>query len=74
MPAPMSSITSMRLVFKSPGPIDSNYAGPWDFNIANYTDRSFCNQAPMVLIRTDGYFNSVQTNIYDENRQALYQD
>ena len=46
----MSGITSRRLTFKSPGPIDSNYAGPWDFNIANYTD-ILCYQGPIVLIQ-----------------------
>ena len=72
MAAPMSSITSSRLTFKSPGPIDSNYAGPWDFNIANYTDILLLSGTDSSY-PTDGYINTVQTNIYDDARQALYQ-
>lgn len=73
MPAPMSSITSMRLAFKSPGPVDSNYAGPWDFNIANYTDEILRGSGVDASYPGNSYFNSVQTNIYDDQRQALYQ-
>lgn len=72
MPAPMSSITSMRLTFKSPGAIDSNYAGPWDFNIANYANDILESGQDLSYPGAD-YFNSVQTNIYDDKRQALYQ-
>lgn len=72
MPGPMSSITSMRVVYKSPGPIDQNYAGPWDFNIANYTDQ-ILQSGTDASYPGSSYFNSIQTNIYDEKRQALYQ-
>ena len=72
MAGPMSSITSMRMTFKSPGVIDSNYAGPWDFNIANYTDMILESNQDLSFSGF-GYFNSVQTNIYDDARQALYQ-
>ena len=72
MAAPMSSITSSRLTFKSPGPIDSNYAGPWDFNIANYAD-DILNSGADSSYPTTGYFKTVQSNIYDDKRQALYQ-
>ena len=71
-PAPMSSIVSMRMTFKSPGPVDSNYAGPWDFNIANYADTILLSGQDLSY-PDRGYFNSVQTNIYDDRRQALYQ-
>ena len=72
MAAPMSSITSMRMTFKSPGAIDSNYAGPWDFNIANYADAILLSGQDLSY-PGNSYFNSVQTNIYDDKRQALYQ-
>lgn len=71
MAGPMSSIISMRTIFKSPGPIDQNYAGPWDFNIANYADNIL--DSGTEISDPNGYFNSAQTNIYDNVRQALYQ-
>lgn len=57
--------------FKSPGPLDSNYAGPWDIGMVNFSFAfGLANEISYPFI---GYFNiSVQTNIYDENRQALY--
>lgn len=71
-PAPMTTVTSMRTVFKSPGPINSNYVGPWDFNIANYADYILFsgqdNSQPIFA-----YFNSFRTAVYDDKRQALYQ-
>ena len=36
IPAPMSGIVSNRVIYKSPGPLDSNYAGPWGVCKANY--------------------------------------
>ena len=63
--------TNDRIVFKSPGPIDQNYAGPW--GIARYNtlqDSTFFpvwEAAPVF-----GFFKSNQTIIFDEKRKALY--
>ena len=57
--------------FKSPGPIDSNYAGPWQLNLSNYLS-AFLGVAPYVSYPDWTYFNSVQIIIYDETRSALY--
>ena len=67
--SPVSS-DAYAIRFKSPGPIDANYAGPWQIAIITP------NTAPGSIISTSypgsGYFNTVQSNIYDEQRQALY--
>jgi hypothetical protein len=62
---------SIVTLFKSPGPLNQNYAGPWlngffsslnDFASYSYASVPFA-----------GYLTpSVQSLIYDENRQALY--
>ena len=61
--------------FKSPGPVDSNYAGPWQNALPNnpsgYSLSNFISY-PQVPGIASGYVNSVQTVIYDEKRQALY--
>jgi hypothetical protein len=63
--------TNNRLVFKSPGPIDENYAGPWGVirynTLALSLEFPVWNAAPVF-----GFFQSVQTNLYDEKRKALY--
>jgi hypothetical protein len=63
--------TNNRIVFKSPGPIDQNYAGPWGvvrFNsLADSLYIPVWKAAPVF-----GFFQSVQTNIYDNKRKALY--
>ena len=63
--------TNNRLVFKSPGAIDLNYAGPWGVirynTLATSIDFPVWEAAPIF-----GFFQSVQTNIYDDERQALY--
>ncbi len=60
-------------IFKSPGLIDQNYAGPWvtgsqnQLNLAS-TDVYQFNSIPEFA----GYFISVEGLLYDEKRQALY--
>ncbi len=73
--APGSGIAPVRTSFKSPGPLDQNYAGPWDFAIVNLLSAtvSIPAFAPPLSQPQFGYFNSAQTNIYDEKRKALYQ-
>ena len=72
IPSPFSGIAPVRTIFKSPGALDQNYAGPWDFAIINLVPDilglPFYESQPVR-----GYFNSAQTNIYDDQRQALYQ-
>lgn len=66
-----SAITSVRMVFKSPGPLDKNYAGPWDFDILNLLNEFFL--APIEDSQPIfGYFLSPQSNFFDDKRQALY--
>jgi hypothetical protein len=63
--------TNNRLVFKSPGQLDENYAGPWGVIRYNTLSESIYypvwKAAPLF-----GFFQSVQTNLYDEKRGALY--
>ncbi len=67
---PATGICPFITLFKSPGEIDSNYAGPWDLAMVN--------AFPFVGLQTEisqpvkGYFNTVQANIYDDKRKALY--
>ena len=61
--------------FKSPGPIDSNYAGPWQNALPNNsTAYGFGNfiSYPPVPGEAAGYVTTVQNLIYDEKRQVLY--
>ena len=63
--------TNNRVVFKSPGPIDQNYAGPWGVVRYNSLEDSIYYpvwQAAPIF----GFFQSAQTNFYDNKRQALY--
>lgn len=80
-----SYVNLLRLIvpsvirFKSPGPIESNYAGPWQVTITNLLAAIQTTGLPVVPpITTEisypqfGYFNSIRSLIYDENRRALY--
>ena len=63
--------TNNRLVYKSPGPIDQNYAGPW--GVVRYNSLSDSIYYPVWQANPlFGFFQSVQNNIYDEKRKALY--
>lgn len=57
--------------YKSPGNIDSNYAGPWQVTQVNQNS-FFWNIPPFTSYPVFGYFNSAQTIIYDDKRQVLY--
>lgn len=69
--APESNISSRRIIYKSPGPINQNYAGPWDFAISNNLNQAFfitnADSEPIF-----GYFLVPRSIVYDEKRQALY--
>ncbi len=57
--------------FKSPDGIDANYAGPWDMGYVNQLDTDLL--ANQISFPKRGYIPaSVQSNIYDESRKALY--
>jgi len=63
--------TNNRIVFKSPGPIDQNYAGPW--GVIRYNTLSISIYFPVWQASPlFGFFQSVQTNFYDDERKALY--
>jgi hypothetical protein len=66
-----SFIAPVVLRYKSPGPQDSNYAGPWEIGMANeFFGGSLAN---LISYPQRGNFpTSVQSNIYDDKRQALY--
>lgn len=63
--------TNNRIVFKSPGPIDENYAGPW--GVIRYNTLSDSIYYPVwKAAPLFGFFQSVQTSLYDNKRRALY--
>lgn len=72
LPNPGTMISTIRMLFKSPGSLAQNYAGPWDYAYLNLLNFFFA--APNE--RTEpifGYiYQSPQSNIYDDKRQALY--
>lgn len=68
----MSYIQEAGVIFKSPGAIDQNYAGPWQYIMWNGRSLdwviSLQDSQPVV-----GYIsNSIQSVVYDDTRQALY--
>ena len=65
-------IQEAGVIFKSPGPLDSNYAGPWQYIMWN--GRGIEWNLPLQDSNPGrlGYFTSVQCIIYDDARQALY--
>lgn len=71
LPAPMSGLTTTRIVYKSPGGIDQNYVGSWDVAVTNYLNSAFFFQtdASQPIL---GYYRSAKTIIYDDKREALY--
>lgn len=70
-PSYATYISPITTVFKSPGSIDTNYAGAWQnitLNQINNFWYSIQDAQPYYL----GIFNSSQITIYDDARQALY--
>jgi hypothetical protein len=62
---------SLVTLFKTPGPLNQNYAGPWLNGFAN--GLNFLGIYPYASVPFYGYlFPTVQGLIYDENREALY--
>lgn len=62
-----ANYSPVEVIFKSPGPIDQNYAGPWSFE---FTPTSY---TTLISEPIFGYLTTaVQSCIYDDKRQALY--
>jgi hypothetical protein len=58
-------------LFKTPGPLNQNYAGPWLNGFTNIL--TFLGIYPYASVPFDGYLvPTVRGLIYDEERQALY--
>jgi hypothetical protein len=72
-PNPGTCISTIRTVFKSPGPLDQNYAGPWDFSYVNLVNEFFLFAGNEKSQPVFGYIhNTPQSNLFDERRQSLY--
>lgn len=71
---PFNYIQPGLTLFKSAGPIDENYAGPWDYIMLNSV--AFNTLAPgdsgVISQPSLGYFTAPQEILYDEGRRALY--
>lgn len=66
-----SYIQPQVVTFKSPGPIDQNYAGPWNTAILSNGGQQY--GASTTISSPDfSYFTGPQSIIYDDSRQALY--
>jgi hypothetical protein len=71
-PYPGTAVTYKNIVYKSPGAIDENYAGPWDFarlNLLGFAieiPNQYDSQPPSP------FWPTAQTIVYDNARQALY--
>ena len=64
-------IDPVEVLFKSPGPINQNYTGPWDIGMENLLSRNYL--IPNVISQPFyGYFITAQQILYDNKRQALY--
>jgi Neuraminidase (sialidase) len=72
LPPPGTGITNRPLTYKSPGPLDSNYAGPWDTAIINQLNQTLLYPNQFKAQPDFGFPNSVQVIVYDDRRQALY--
>ena len=64
------------MVFKSPGALDVNYAGPWNYAVVN-TVNIYVESLPLPFVELSepvrGYIHqSPQSNVFDDKRQALY--
>jgi hypothetical protein len=65
-------INPIVIAFKSPGPIDQNYAGAWHTIILGDNEFEY-NISDTISQPDKGYiFHSAQSILYDETRQALY--
>lgn len=68
-----SYIQSNGILFKSPGPIDQNYAGVWQSIIFNCRGPEYGLSVQDSQPGFIGYIpNSVKSILYDDKRQALY--
>lgn len=65
-------VSPVDILFKTPGPIDENYAGAWHAILFN--NNAFQNNDPNTISQpVKGYIaHSTQSIIYDQDRRALY--
>lgn len=70
-PSSQSSINDVRLLYKSPGPITDNYAGPFTIGQSNLTNINLATSQYQSL-PVFGYFANPQSIIYDQHRKVLY--
>lgn len=68
----VQTVGPYSIQFKSPGPIDSNYAGPWQLTINTTFTGAPYSATPTVSAPSIGYTNSYRTIVYDEKRKAVY--
>jgi hypothetical protein len=76
---PYNYVQPLSTLFKSPGPIDQNYAGPWHYAIWNAVQDNTdplppSSPTPLGVISQPylGYFSPAQCILFDDKRQALY--
>lgn len=67
-----SYISPLMIVFKSPGSIDQNYAGAWDFSIVNDVGFQYGTSGEIAQPQLGFFPFAAQSIIYDESRVALY--
>ncbi len=72
---PFNYIQPTLVMFKSPGAPEQNYSGAWGFGLWNSVQENTVPPSSQGIISQPyvGFFNnSVQSIVYDEQRQALY--
>jgi hypothetical protein len=62
------NLEAFGMIFKSPGALDVNYAGPWLYIVADFYN-AFESSQPG---HSGFILDAIQSNIYDDQRQALY--
>ena len=68
-----SFIQPTTIIFKSPGPIDQNYSGPWNYGFVNALGTEY-GTSIQESQPSRGYLivNGIHSSVYDDDRQALY--
>ena len=59
-----TDVAPVSVAFSLAGPIDQNYAGPWNVDIATVTTTAISSETYLVA--------SIQSVVFDDKRQALY--
>jgi hypothetical protein len=71
---PFNYVQPILTLFKSPGAIDENYAGAWDYATSNFVQDNTISPTPLAVISQPigGFISGPQCILYDEKRQAIY--